>query len=150
MSGTLDAPPASDCTHRRLSAFRCSRWIVSRPSTAIPRRTTTTRQAVLAAHARHPARRIAVAGDSAGGALAIATMLAASDAGEQQVAGAAPYCPWVDPRSRGGRSMVSNERFDMMMRENLVTGATQYASDNEITSPAITPRVGEAAGRRRC
>ena len=39
--------------------------------------------------------------------------------------------------SAGGR-MVSNERFDMMTRENLVTWAHQYASDNEITSPAIT------------
>ena len=83
------------------------------------------------------ARRIAVAGDSAGGALAIATMLALRDAGEQQVAGAALLCPWVDPLAAGG-SMVANERFDMITRAHLVEWAHMYAGENEITSPAIT------------
>jgi acetyl esterase/lipase len=83
-------------------------------------------------------QRTAVAGDSAGGALAIATMLALRDAGEPQVAGAALLCPWVDPLAAGG-SMVANERFDMITRAHLVAWAHMYASENEITSPAVTP-----------
>ncbi|MBM4245730.1 MAG: alpha/beta hydrolase [Deltaproteobacteria bacterium] len=83
------------------------------------------------------ARRIAVAGDSAGGALAVATMIALRDAGEPQVAGAALLCPWVDPLAAGG-SMVTNERFDMVTRANLVAWAHLYATEEEIVSPAIT------------
>lgn len=43
-----------------------------------------------------PANRLALAGDSAGGGLAVATLVAARDAGLPQPTGAALMSPWVD------------------------------------------------------
>jgi acetyl esterase/lipase len=91
------------------------------------------------------APRIAIAGDSAGGALALATLIALRDAGEPQLAGAALLCPWVDPLAAGG-SIVSNDRYDMISRTNLVEWAHQYASENEIASPAITLATARLQG----
>ena len=92
-----------------------------------------------------PAARTAIAGDSAGGALAIATMLALRDAGEPQLAGAALLCPWVDPLAAGG-SMDANDRYDIIGREVLTQWARLYASEAEIAGPVLTPLSAELAG----
>jgi acetyl esterase/lipase len=73
-------------------------------------------RAVLGAGA-DPAR-LALAGDSAGGALAVATLCALRDAGERLPAAAVLLCPWTEPYAEGG-SMQSNAAVDFGDRELL-------------------------------
>lgn len=80
--------------------------------------------------------RVALAGDSAGGALCVATLCALRDAGERLPAAAVLFCPWTDPLADGG-SMVSNEPFDFGDRELLVGWARDYAGD-AVSDPRVT------------
>ena len=89
--------------------------------------------------------RTAIAGDSAGGALALATLLALRDAGEPQLAGGALLCPWVEPLAGGG-SMVVNARYDMIGRPMLVQWARAYAEDADVAGPRLTLGTAELAG----
>ncbi len=56
-------------------------------------------------------RRLVIAGDSAGGGLAMALLLRLRASGEPLPAGAALICPWVDLTAEGG-SLTHNEAFD--------------------------------------
>lgn len=92
-----------------------------------------------------PPSRTAIAGDSAGGALALATMLALRDAGEAPLVGAALLCPWVDPMAAGG-SMDANDRFDIVGRGLLTRWARTYADPDEIAAAPITLLSANLAG----
>lgn len=92
-----------------------------------------------------PTNRIAVAGDSAGGALALATMLALRDAGEPALAGGALLCPWVEPLADGG-SMVANAPYDMLARPMAVQWAHAYADEADVTGPRLTLARADLAG----
>lgn len=85
--------------------------------------------------------RVALAGDSAGGALCVATLCALRDAGDRLPAAAVLFCPWTDPLADGG-SMRSNEPFDFGDRELLVGWARDYAGD-----AASDPRVSVLAAK---
>ena len=54
---------------------------------------------------------LALAGDSAGGALCVATLCALRDAGEALPACALLFCPWTDPLASGG-SLTDNQDAD--------------------------------------
>ena len=88
--------------------------------------------------------RVALAGDSAGGALAIATLRALRDAGEPRPAAAVLLCPWVDPLADGG-SLATNDRYDVMSRGRLVEWVRAYAGDAEVHDPRLTP-LGASLG----
>jgi monoterpene epsilon-lactone hydrolase len=66
--------------------------------------------------------RLALAGDSAGGALALTTLCALRDAGLPSPAAGVLISPWVDPFARGG-SLDTNARYDALDRELLVRWA---------------------------
>jgi acetyl esterase/lipase len=66
--------------------------------------------------------RLALAGDSAGGALALATLCALRDAGLPTPAAGVLISPWVDPFARGG-SIEGNGPYDVLDRELLVRWA---------------------------
>ncbi len=68
-------------------------------------------RALLAAH--DPAN-VVVAGDSAGGGLALATMLAARDAGLALPAGLVLFSPWTDLAGTGA-SLQANARMESML-----------------------------------
>lgn len=87
----------------------------------------------------------ALAGDSAGGALAVATLLGLRDAGEALPAAAALLCPWVDPLADGG-SMRTNERFDFGGRDMLLEWLRAYASDDLASDPRLTPLRADLTG----
>jgi acetyl esterase/lipase len=93
-----------------------------------------------------PPAGVALAGDSAGGALSAATLLGLRDAGEPLPAAAALLCPWVDPLADGG-SMRSNERFDFGTRALLRDWLEAYASvELAAADPRLTPLRADLTG----
>jgi monoterpene epsilon-lactone hydrolase len=82
---------------------------------------------------------IAVAGDSAGGGLTIATLVAARDAGLPQPACAVAISPWVDLELRG-ESMTSKAAEDPMLpRQLLANWATAYLNGASPRHPLAAP-----------
>jgi acetyl esterase/lipase len=88
---------------------------------------------------------IALAGDSAGGALSLATLLVRRDAGLPLPACAILICPWVDPLSDGG-SVVENEPYDFGDRDLLLAWIRSHAKDPQIGMPALSPLVADLRG----
>ncbi|HTH59477.1 MAG TPA: alpha/beta hydrolase [Paraburkholderia sp.] len=80
-----------------------------------------------------------IAGDSAGGGLALATLVALRDAGEPLPAGAVLFSPWTDLATTGA-SIVENDGRDPMFR-GAVFGrvATMYLRDTPATHPLVSP-----------
>lgn len=87
--------------------------------------------------------RIAFAGDSAGGGLCLATLLAVRDAGLHLPAAAVALSPWTDLGCTGN----SYRRKDPLAAEGswLVFGK-YYVGDNDPALPLISPLYGELAG----
>lgn len=81
--------------------------------------------------------RIVIAGDSAGGNLAIVTSLALVEAGDPP-AGAVLLSPWVDLTARGG-SLESNAPCDYAAPENFPRWAATYLSGAEADDPRASP-----------
>jgi acetyl esterase/lipase len=90
-----------------------------------------------------PSARLALAGDSAGGALAVATLCALRDAGEALPAAAVLFCPWTEPAAAGG-SMERNADADFADRELLVSWLE--ATGGDARDPRLTPTAANLAG----
>src|SRR5713226_816718 len=79
----------------------------------------------LLAQGYKPAK-IVIAGDSAGGGLALAALVALRDSGQPLPAGAVPISPWTDLEG-GGESVRSKAAKDpMVQQDNLAESAKQY------------------------
>jgi acetyl esterase/lipase len=72
--------------------------------------------------------RVAVAGESAGGALTISTLVSLRDRGEPLPAAAAVISPWVDLEARSA-SFRSNNRFDYLDRGSVRAFARHFVPD---------------------
>jgi len=89
---------------------------------------------------------VVIAGDSAGGGLSLATLLALRDAGDPLPAAAVLLSPWTD-LTGGGESRVTRRDADPMINPDLeAVGAKSYAGANELTNPLISPLLGDFAG----
>ncbi|RIK97899.1 MAG: alpha/beta hydrolase [Proteobacteria bacterium] len=88
---------------------------------------------------------VALAGDSAGGNLAIATLVALRDAGEPLPAAAALLCPWTDPLAQGG-SMAANEDADFGDRALLVGWYEDYCGAGAPRDPRVFPNEAKLGG----
>ncbi len=88
---------------------------------------------------------IVVAGDSAGGALSLGTLLALRDAAESQPAGAVLVSPWIDPLAAGG-SIETNEPYDIANRDFLVACIQEYMHGKAPDDPRVAPLRGDLAG----
>ena len=85
-------------------------------------------------------------GDSAGGGLTAATLLALRDAGDPLPACASFISPWFD-LTCSGESMVSRAEVDpLLSRERLTTWAGMYAAGNDMRNPLVSPLYGDLAG----
>ena len=83
--------------------------------------------------------KIVIAGDSAGGGLALATMIALRDTGGQLPAGVVCISPWTD-LSLTGSSIQQKSKLDPVLDPaSLAMYAKYYAGDHELTSPLISP-----------
>ncbi len=81
--------------------------------------------------------RLAIAGDSAGGALAVATLVSLRDAGDPLPAAGFLISPWSWPLAEGG-SMQENEPYDFGDRDLLVGWAEDHAPDGVVRDPRVT------------
>lgn len=90
--------------------------------------------------------RIVVAGDSAGGGLTLATLLALRDRGRQQPALGVPISPWTD-LTLSGESMTSMaDRDPMVNRAGLQRMADWYAAGCDPTEPLVSPVFADPTG----
>lgn len=90
--------------------------------------------------------KIAVAGDSAGGGLAVATLLAARAAGLPQPACGFCISPWIDLEGLGG-SMASKAAEDpMVQRDRLADMASAYLGKTDAKTPLAAPLHADFKG----
>ncbi|HLJ63700.1 MAG TPA: alpha/beta hydrolase [Stellaceae bacterium] len=93
-----------------------------------------------------PPARLVLGGDSAGGGLALATLVALRDAGDKLPAGAVLFSPWTDLAGTG-RSLITNTKSDVMFHgEGIVRGARIYLGDAAPTHPLASPLYADLAG----
>jgi monoterpene epsilon-lactone hydrolase len=99
----------------------------------------------LLASGADPAR-TAVAGDSAGGGLTVATLVSLRDAGERLPAAAVCICPWVDLELTGA-SMDTNAEADPLVKRDVVnTMATAYLAGQDPRTPLASPLHADLRG----
>lgn len=99
----------------------------------------------LVASGIQPAR-IAIGGDSAGGGLTLATMMALRDAGEPVPAAGVCLCPWVDLEGTGA-SMTTKAAEDPFVRQDMIQFmAQQYLGDRDRRMPLASPLYADLQG----
>ena len=92
------------------------------------------------------ASRIVVAGDSAGGGLTVATLVAIRDAKLATPAAGACLSPWTDLEGLGD-SMKSKASVDpMVQKEALLEMAKHYLAGQDARSPLAAPLYADLAG----
>jgi epsilon-lactone hydrolase len=91
-------------------------------------------------------RDLVMAGDSAGGGLSIATLLAAREAGLPQPAAVVVFSPWVD-LTLGGASLRSKEDADPIFSEaDIRSYADLYVGTGDRAHPLASPAFGDLSG----
>jgi monoterpene epsilon-lactone hydrolase len=99
----------------------------------------------LLANGTHPAG-LAIAGDSAGGGLTVATLVALRDAGQPLPAVAACLSPWVDLEGIG-ESMTTKASVDpMVQRDGLRKMAAAYLAGQDPRTPLAAPLYADLSG----
>lgn len=89
---------------------------------------------------------LAVVGDSAGGGLTLALLVAARDAGLPMPAAAVALSPWTD-LTLSGDTMTTNAHTELLLhRELLEQWAAFYAGDTALDAPSVSPLFAELAG----
>jgi len=89
---------------------------------------------------------IVIAGDSAGGGLALATLVALRDAGDPLPAGAVLFSPWTDLAATGA-SIVDNDGADPMFSGPAIAKAAKvYLGDMPATHPYASPVYADLRG----
>jgi monoterpene epsilon-lactone hydrolase len=90
--------------------------------------------------------RLVIAGDSAGGGLAVATLVALRDAGDPLPAAAVCLSPWVDLEGLG-ESMTTRAEVDpMVQREELLQHVKAYLGDAHPRTPLAAPLYADLRG----
>jgi phosphinothricin tripeptide acetyl hydrolase len=90
--------------------------------------------------------KLAIAGDSAGGGLTVATLVALRDRGIPLPAAAACISPWIDLEGTGA-SMDSNAKVDpLVSREVLLMFRQMYIGDRDPKMPLAAPLHADLRG----
>lgn len=92
-----------------------------------------------------PATSIAIAGDSAGGGLTLATLLALRDAGDALPACAVCLSPWVDLEGTGASAQPGGADDPMIQISGLRDTGKLYAGD-DLRNPLAAPLYGDFSG----
>ncbi len=89
--------------------------------------------------------RLVLAGDSAGGGLAVATAVAVRDAGLPAPAGIVGLSPWVD-LTGSGESITANDHVDPWLDGHLVAVAGAKYAPEDPTHPLASPLFADLRG----
>ncbi|MGQ0698049.1 MAG: alpha/beta hydrolase [Panacagrimonas sp.] len=90
--------------------------------------------------------RIAIAGDSAGGGLTFATLLAIKQAKLPMPACATPISPWVDMEA-SGETMISKAGDDPFVQKDLLKQLVgMYLANGDLRNPLASPLHGDLKG----
>ncbi|WP_206954400.1 alpha/beta hydrolase [Trinickia acidisoli] len=93
-----------------------------------------------------PADSIVIAGDSAGGGLALATLVALRDARDPLPAAGVLFSPWTDLAATGG-TLQSNDGIDPMFCGAAIGRAAKlYVGDADPTHPYLSPLYADFSG----
>ena len=90
--------------------------------------------------------RIVIGGDSAGGGLTAATLVALRDAGDPSPAGAFCISPWMDLVLEGESVTSKADAEPMVTRELLAMMAEAYAGAQDLREPLLSPVFAGLAG----
>jgi monoterpene epsilon-lactone hydrolase len=90
--------------------------------------------------------RIVVAGDSAGGGLTVALLLALRGLGLPQPAGAVCISPWVDLTCSGASYLTRQDVDPIVTHESVTTMAQAYAAAADPKAPLLSPLYGDLHG----
>jgi acetyl esterase/lipase len=94
----------------------------------------------------YQAEQIIVAGDSAGGGLALGLLLSLKAAGIPQPAGAVLLSPWAD-LTHSGESMTTQAQADVSLTlAGLESGASQYLQGHSAMDPLASAVFGDFSG----
>ncbi|MCL4262579.1 MAG: alpha/beta hydrolase [Anaerolineae bacterium] len=92
---------------------------------------------------------LTIMGDSAGGGLALAALVALRDAGERLPGTAVCISPWTDLAGTGD-SMTGKRQVDVLLTPELLARyARWYADGRDLTHPLISPLYASLAGLPR-
>jgi len=90
--------------------------------------------------------KIVIAGDSAGGGLALATLIALRDAKQPMPAGCVPISPWTDLEGTGDSIRSKAAKDPMVQQDNLAGSAKQYIGNADPKNPLISPLHADYRG----
>ncbi len=90
--------------------------------------------------------RLSVSGDSAGGGLALATLLAVKAAGLPMPSSAVVFSPWTDLAITGETVRTNLQRDAMLAGTLLKDGAAFYLNGADAKNPLASPLYGDLAG----
>ena len=93
-----------------------------------------------------PPDRIVVAGDSAGGGLALSLMLVLRAAGTPLPAAAALFSPWTDLAATGESIRANSKRCAMFHGPDIGPSARYYLADADPRSPLASPLYADLSG----
>lgn len=99
----------------------------------------------LTAHGR-PVGEIVIAGDSAGGGLALAVLLALKARRSAMPAGGVLFSPWTDLSVSGASIAANAERDAMFNRASIEGGAPKYLGPLNARDPRASPLFGDLGG----
>lgn len=85
------------------------------------------------------ADKIIIAGDSAGGGLALSTLLALRDAGEAQPAAAILLSPWANLTGDSSTYRTKADEDPSLTEHGLLTAALHYMAGNPVNIPFASP-----------
>ncbi len=91
-------------------------------------------------------QRLIIAGDSAGGGLALSVVMAARDRGWPVPAGVVAYSPWTDLAGTGASLEENSDRCAMFAGSTIRRAAVFYAGDTDLRSPYLSPLYGDFRG----
>ena len=84
-------------------------------------------------------QKIVIAGDSAGGGLTLAALIALRDSSQPLPAGAVPISPWTDLEGTGESVRSRAEKDPMVGQDSLAESAKQYYGAHDPKDPMVSP-----------
>ena len=90
-------------------------------------------------------RRIVIAGDSAGGGLALSTLVRLRDQGDPLPAAGVCLSPWVDLEALGA-TIDANDRYDYISRRALAQYSKRFVEERDLRNPLAAPLYADLVG----